>query len=66
MQLAWRTDEFNTLHVPLHRFGRCTGRTLSCVGLHADCPPPPPPFDGSPKKKKPAKKSAGHHSRKKG
>ena len=44
-QLAWRPDAYNTLHVPLHRFGRCTGRTESCVGLHADCPPPPPPFD---------------------
>ena len=45
MQLAWRNDSYNTLHVPLHRFGRCTGRTESCVGLHEHCPPPPPPFD---------------------
>lgn len=44
MQLAWRPDEFNTLHVPLHRFGRCTGRHESCIGVHPDCPPPPPPF----------------------
>ena len=44
-QLAWRPEAFNTLHVPLHRFGRCTGRTESCVGLHPSCPPPPPPFD---------------------
>ena len=44
-QLAWRPDAFNTLHVPLHRFGRCTGRTESCVGVHPSCPPPPPPFD---------------------
>ena len=28
----------------MHRFGRCTGRDASCVGLHPDCPPPPPPF----------------------
>jgi hypothetical protein len=45
MQLAWRSDAFNTLHVPLHRFGRCTGRTESCIGLHPSCPPPPPPFN---------------------
>ena len=51
MQLAWRADAFNMLHVPLHRFGRCTGRTESCMGLHPSCPPPPPPFTGVVSKK---------------
>ena len=59
-QLAWRPDAFNVLHVPLHRFGRCTGRTESCVGIHTDCPPPPPPFDvvmaAKSKKRKPKPK----------
>ena len=44
VQLAWRPAEYNTLAIPMHRFGRCTGRDVSCVGLHAHCPPPPPPF----------------------
>ena len=43
-QRAWRMDAYNTLAIPMHRFGRCTGRDASCVGLHPDCPPPPPPF----------------------
>jgi hypothetical protein len=43
-QRAWREDAYNTLAIPLHKFGRCTGRDASCVGLHPDCPPPPPPF----------------------
>lgn len=41
---VWRPDAYNTLSIPLHRFGRCTGRDVSCVGLHPACPPPPPPF----------------------
>ena len=44
VQRAWRPDAYNTLAIPMHRFGRCTGRDVSCVGLHSDCPPPPPPF----------------------
>ena len=40
----WRPGEYNSLAIPLHRFGRCTGRDGSCVGLHPSCPPPPPPF----------------------
>ena len=43
-QRAWREDAYNTLAIPMHKFGRCTGRDASCVGLHPDCPPPPPPF----------------------
>jgi len=43
-QRAWNADAWNTLAIPMHRFGRCTGRDASCVGLHPDCPPPPPPF----------------------
>ena len=43
-QAAWRADTYNTLTIPMHRFGRCTGRDASCIGLHADCPPPSPPF----------------------
>ena len=43
-QLAWRRNAYNTLQIPMHRFGRCTGRDASCVGLHEHCPPPPPPF----------------------
>jgi len=41
---VWRPAAYNTLAIPLHRFGRCTGRDSSCVGLHPACPPPPPPF----------------------
>jgi hypothetical protein len=43
-QRAWREDAYNTLAIPMHRFGRCTGRDASCIGLHPSCPPPPPPF----------------------
>ena len=44
VQLAWRPEAYNTLAIAVHRFGRCTGRDVSCVGMHPDCPPPPPPF----------------------
>ena len=44
VQLAWRPEAYNTLAIAVHRFGRCTGRDVSCVGVHPDCPPPPPPF----------------------
>ena len=41
---GWKEAGYNSLSIPLHRFGRCTGRDTSCVGLHPNCPPPPPPF----------------------
>ena len=41
---VWRPGRYNTLSIPQHRFGRCTGRDVACTGLHPACPPPPPPF----------------------
>jgi len=64
MQLAWRADSYNTLHVPLHRFGRCTGRTESCIGLHTSCPPPPPPFGVVLASKTASRRAAAHRRRK--
>ena len=42
----WRTNAYNDLKIPFHRFGRCTGRDVSCepAAMHASCPPAPPPF----------------------
>jgi len=43
----WRPDAYNDLKIPLHRFGRCTGRDATCdpvTSVHASCPPAPPPF----------------------
>ena len=37
-QRAWREDAYNTLAIPMHKFGRCTGRDALCVGLHPACP----------------------------
>ena len=43
----WRSDDYNDLKIPYHRFGRCTGRDVSCdpaASIHESCPPAPPPF----------------------
>ena len=64
---AWKPSAYNTLSIPLHRFGRCTGRDVSCVGLHPACPPPPPPFTrevslaGKRKEREDAKKRGERH-----
>ena len=64
---VWRPAAYNTLSIPLHRFGRCTGRDVSCVGLHPACPPPPPPFTrevslaGKRKEREEAKKRGERH-----
>jgi hypothetical protein len=46
LRTPWRPDAYNDLKIPFHRFGRCTGRDVSCApeATHASCPPSPPPF----------------------